>query len=315
MTDPGRCGGAAARSGRAPLGACVRYGALAVAVLALALPTAAHARPSPTLERGDRGPAVARLQRALHLRADGIFGRATVRAVRRFQRRHGLRADGVVGQATWHALRGARHRHASSAGPSAVRSSGPAVRALQRRLGIAADGVFGPATQRAVRSFQRRHGLVADGVVGPATWRALGLGGVARPVLRRSRSPRRAASSGVPAAVRAAIRAGNRIAHLPYRYGGGHGSFRDTAYDCSGSVSYLLHGAGLLASPLDSSQLMHWGRPGPGRWITVYANSGHAFAVVRGRRFDTTGRSQTGSRWQPTMRSTAGYVARHPAGL
>jgi hypothetical protein len=186
------------------------------------------------------------------------------------------------------------------------------VRLLQRRLGVAADGVFGPGTEAAVRSFQRRHGLTPDGVVGPATWRALGVSGP-RPLLRRHHAaPRR---SGAPAAVLRAIRAGNRIAHLPYRYGGGHASFRDSGYDCSGSVSYLLHGAGVLSSPLDSSGLMRWGRPGRGRWITVYANAGHAFAVVKGRRFDTSGRSQTGSRWHDDMRSTAGYVARHPAGL
>ena len=109
--------------------------------------------------------------------------------------------------------------------------------------------------------------------------------------------------------------AANRIAGKPYRYGGGHGSFHDSGYDCSGSVSYVLHGAGLLSRPLSSSSLMHWAAPGRGRWITVYAHSGHTFLVIRGRRYDTTGRSDTGSRWQPDMRSTAGYVARHPVGL
>ena len=112
-----------------------------------------------------------------------------------------------------------------------------------------------------------------------------------------------------------AIAAANRIAGLPYRYGGGHGSFDDSGYDCSGSVSYVLHAAGALGSPLDSSALMTYGAPGPGRWITVYANPGHAYMVIRGRRFDTTGRSQTGSRWQHDERSSAGYVVRHPPGL
>jgi hypothetical protein len=115
--------------------------------------------------------------------------------------------------------------------------------------------------------------------------------------------------------VRRAVRAADRIARRPYRYGGGHGSFRDSGYDCSGSVSYVLHGAGRLGRPLDSGELMRYGAPGRGRWITVYAHRGHAFVVIRGRRFDTTGRSSTGSRWQPRMRSTAGYVARHPPGL
>ena len=97
--------------------------------------------------------------------------------------------------------------------------------------------------------------------------------------------------------------------------GGGHGSFNDSAYDCSGSVSYVLHGAGLLGRPRDSSELMSWGQPGPGRWITVYANAGHTFMIINGKRYDTTGRWDTGSRWQRTDRSSAGYIVRHPAGL
>jgi peptidoglycan hydrolase-like protein with peptidoglycan-binding domain len=286
-----------------------RAGAGLLAALALALPPAAQARRSPTLERGDRGAAVVRLQRALHVRADGIFGRGTARAVRRFQRSHHLRVDGVAGPATWRALR-ASSRPASAG----TASGGGAVRLLQRRLGITADGIFGPGTEQAVRAFQSRHGLAPDGIVGPATWHALGVGGRHQVLRRRSAAPR-VGPSGVPAAVLRAIRAGNRIARLPYRYGGGHGSFDDSAYDCSGSVSYLLHGAGVLSAPLDSRSLMRWGAPGRGRWITVYANAGHAFAVVNGRRFDTTGRSRTGSRWQGDLRSTAGYVARHPPGL
>ena len=119
----------------------------------------------------------------------------------------------------------------------------------------------------------------------------------------------------MPAAVGNAIAAADRIAGHPYRYGGGHRSFSDSGYDCSGSVSYVLHGAGRLGSPLDSRRLMTYGEPGPGRWITVYANPGHAFMVINGRRYDTTGRSSSGSRWQPENRSTAGYAVRHPPGL
>ena len=282
---------------------------LPLAMLAAALVVACCAVPAtaapPTLERGDRGLSVRRLQRALHLPADGVFGRDTLRAVRRLQRRHGLKADGIVGPATWQALGRARGARASSS------SRRRAVRILQRRIGVAVDGVFGPATQRAVRSFQRGHGLTADGIVGPATWAALGIHGT-RPVLKRSRAGRHGR---VPAAVWHAVSAANRIAGKPYRYGGGHGSFHDSGYDCSGSVSYVLHSAGLLSRPLSSSGLMHWAAPGHGRWITVYAHSGHTFLVIRGRRYDTTGRSDTGSRWQPDMRSTAGYVARHPPGL
>jgi hypothetical protein len=118
-----------------------------------------------------------------------------------------------------------------------------------------------------------------------------------------------------PLAVRRVIAAGDRIAYAPYSYGGGHGNWDSGGYDCSGSVSYALHGGGLLGTALASGGFTSWGAPGPGRWITIYANSGHAFMVVAGRRFDTTGREQTGSRWQSAMRDTSGYVARHPPGL
>jgi hypothetical protein len=120
---------------------------------------------------------------------------------------------------------------------------------------------------------------------------------------------------GIPGAIFRGIAAGNRIATLPYRYGGGHGSFGDTGYDCSGSVSYVLHAMGRLGRPRDSGELMSYGAPGPGRWVTIYANPGHAFMVIRGRRFDTTGRAQSGSRWQRMDRSTGGYTVRHPPGL
>jgi peptidoglycan hydrolase-like protein with peptidoglycan-binding domain len=256
------------------------------------------------LHKGSRGKRVATVQRWLGLHPDRVFGPHTRRAVKRFQHRHGLTADGVVGPATWAALKRSHARAARH------RSGGSGVVALQRALHVGADGVFGPATERAVKRFQRAHGLVADGVVGPATWRALGRPGVDR-VLRR-RHPHR---GGGLAIVRRVVRAGNRIATTPYKYGGGHASFRDSGYDCSGSVSFALHGAGLLAAPLTSGGFMSYGAPGRGRWITIYAAPGHVYMVVRGRRYDTTGRAQTGTRWQPTSRSSAGYVVRHPPGL
>ena len=294
-----------------------RLGAfLVLGALALGSAGAADAQALPTLKPGERGNAVRKLQRALHVGVDGIYGHGTARAVRRFQRRHHLRSDAIVGPSTWRMIRRSLHRH--HAGRSASRSSSRgragAVRLLQRRLGIAADGAFGPATARAVRDFQRRHGLAADGVVGPATWAALGIPGH-RPVLKRARLHAGRAHPGTLGVVFRAIAAANRIATLPYRYGGGHGSFHDSGYDCSGSVSYVLHAAGRLGRPRDSGELMRYGAPGPGRYITVYASPGHAFMVIRGRRFDTTGRSETGSRWQPAGRSAAGYVVRHPAGL
>ena len=298
-----------------------RAGALLAACALAPAAFAASADARPTLHHGDRGRSVESLQHALHIPADGVFGRGTVHAVKRFQRRHGLHADGVVGGATWRMVRRSIHHHRRTVARSTsvshgVTGRGPSVSRLQRRLGLAADGVFGPGTYRAVKRFQRRHGLHPDGVVGPATWAALGIGG-SHPVLKRTRLRGGGdhGGSGLPSAVFRAIAAANRIAGLPYRFGGGHRSFSDNGYDCSGSVSYVLHGAGRLGSPLDSSELMSYGAAGRGRWITVYANPGHAYMVIRGRRYDTTGRSESGSRWQHDARSSAGYVVRHPPGL
>jgi peptidoglycan hydrolase-like protein with peptidoglycan-binding domain len=291
-----------------------RAATLLVACLTL-LVAAPVASALPTLNPGDQGRSVKRLQRALGVTPDGIYGPGTERRVRRFQRRHHLPGDAIVGAATWRMLR--RAGHTARARPTARSKHSVAI--LQRRLGIAADGVFGPGTQRAVKRYQRTRGLTADGVVGDATWSSLGIGG-RRPVLKRvalGQRPGSALSGGLPAAVARAIAAGNRIAHRPYSYGGGHGSFESSGYDCSGSVSYLLHGGGLLHTPLDSSQFMHWGSAGRGRWITIYANPGHAYAIVRTNRgllrFDTSGMDD-GSRWDGDLRSGAGYVVRHPTG-
>lgn len=118
-----------------------------------------------------------------------------------------------------------------------------------------------------------------------------------------------------PAAVKAAIAAANQIHTLPYIWGGGHAKWLSPGYDCSGAVSFALHGAGLISTPMDSGEMMNWGAPGKGRWITIYANAGHAWAVIDGVRWDTAGdESGTGPRWHPESTSTTGYVVRHPAG-
>ncbi|CAN5537493.1 hypothetical protein BH20ACT17_BH20ACT17_05040 [soil metagenome] len=121
--------------------------------------------------------------------------------------------------------------------------------------------------------------------------------------------------AGAPSAVGLVMAAGNAIAGLPYLYGGGHAGFKDTAYDCSGSISYALAAAGLVSSPMASGGFMGWGQPGKGKWITTYSNAGHMFMVVGGWRFDTTALRSGGTRWTRTMRPTGGFVARHPPGL
>jgi hypothetical protein len=119
-----------------------------------------------------------------------------------------------------------------------------------------------------------------------------------------------------PSRVKQVIWAADRIRTKPYVWGGGHGRWWDRGYDCSGSVSYALHGGKFLESPLPSGPMETWGLAGAGRWITVYANSGHAYAEIAGFRWDTSGDSSgTGPRWHEDLRDNVGYIARHPAGF
>jgi peptidoglycan hydrolase-like protein with peptidoglycan-binding domain len=298
----------------------------------------ANVTPGEGTEEGSEGgeSSVKRLQSALKLSVDGNFGPETEAAVRRLQARHGLSVDGVVGPATWNVIGvsgqetltpppsalPANHSHHHSATIASVEGggeevSGNAVERLQKALKISPDGEFGPETEAAVRRLQERHGLTPDGVVGPATWSVLGINseGTLTPSSSVLHSEGSSSSTGGSSIVARVIAAGEEIATRPYVWGGGHGSFISEGYDCSGSVSYALHGAGLLSSPEDSSALESYGEPGPGRDITIYANSEHAFMVVDGKRFDTVALAETGNRWTDSMTSTAGFVARHPAGL
>jgi cell wall-associated NlpC family hydrolase len=181
------------------------------------------------------------------------------------------------------------------AGGAAGRATGTSSRARE-------DDVDAPAPAAAASETTRAPRVPAGGA--GAVTRATALGnGVALPPLE------------APEAVRRIIEAGNAIARTPYIWGGGHGRWLDKGYDCSGSVSFALAAAGLLSGPLDSGHLMSWGRPGPGRWVTIYANAGHVFLEVAGIRFDTSAQRVTGSRWANFGRSTAGFAVRHPAGL
>ncbi|HEU4599836.1 MAG TPA: hypothetical protein VFS26_08820 [Solirubrobacterales bacterium] len=129
---------------------------------------------------------------------------------------------------------------------------------------------------------------------------------------------RAVAPASAPPAVKAMIEAANRIRHRPYRWGGGHRSWDSKGYDCSGSISYVMHAGGLLESPLDSTGFMRWGGGGPGSWVRIYASHGHVFAVITGLRWDTsysTDGDRSGPGWSEEMRPTGGFRLRHPLGL
>ena len=339
---------AGTRAKRISLGALVALTAGPSASLASGAGGAtAAAGPATTTEHsivlspGSEGRQVELLQQALgNVTVDGVYGPATEEAVQRFQASRGLTVDGIVGPLTSAALRGDAPARASVADVSGLvetssaggeeGSEGNAVARLQSALHLTADGNFGPETEAAIRRLQARHGLTVDGVVGPATWSLIGVsdGQTLNPphaalavASDQSSSGNGSVSStgggeGVGSSVVSrVIAAGDEIATRPYVFGGGHGSFQSAGYDCSGSVSYALHGGGLLSSPEDSSALESYGEAGPGKDITIYANAEHAWMVVDGKRFDTIAQQETGTRWSSSMMSTAGYVARHPDGM
>ena len=215
-------------------------------------------------------------------------------------------------------------------------SHGRDVRVLQdflNRAGFATgiDGHFGGGTVRAVRGWESESAIAVDGrvsrgdakrlrdTVAKADEAGAGPGGASYVNVEKATiGPDGAAVApeSAPEAVKAIIAAGNEIRDKPYRYGGGHGDFEDSGYDCSGSVSYALHGANLVSRPLDSTGFESWAKPGRGTWVTTYANSGHMYLIVAGLRFDTSGaKSRGGNRWTTEPRSSSGYVVRHPAGL
>jgi peptidoglycan hydrolase-like protein with peptidoglycan-binding domain len=189
------------------------------------------------------------------------------------------------------------------------------------RTGI--DGDFGSGTATSVRAFQRAGHMKADGVVTLAVSNAL-RAAVAKaqkanagPVGRGHLNSNGTASppANAPTTIKKLFAAANRIANKPYVYGGGHATWNDSGYDCSGSLSYALHGAGLLSAPMDSTEFESWGRSGPGHWISIWSNSGHTYMYVAGLRYDTSAQSSTGgSRWTTQSRSNGGFVETHPTG-
>jgi peptidoglycan hydrolase-like protein with peptidoglycan-binding domain len=215
-----------------------------------------------------------------------------------------------------------------------VGSSGSDVRAFQRYLDSAgfdttADGAFGPATRRSVMAFEQAEERRVNGVASRSDQRLArtkasaadgdeGGGEPVQPAPEKGYIDSDGQAVGAPSApdeVRAIIDAGNLIATKPYKYGGGHARWNDTGYDCSGSVSYVLHAAGLLSRARDSTGFMSFGEAGRGTWITIRSNPSHAYMIVAGLRFDTSARSRTGSRWSEQMRSASGFRGRHPEGF
>ena len=292
-------------------------------------------------------------QAGFKVKTDGKFGTGTLRAVKRFQRASRLKPTGTVDKRTVSALKRALrgssanvnggydpdnpdsgHHSLGDRIPVKRGMSGHDIKVLQdflTRAGfkVSVDGEFGASTEKAVRKFETAQTRTVDGVMDAADIDALRTlageddpGAGTMPTQLAPGDTAQIGSDGLaiapasaPPQVQAIIAAGNQIASKPYKYGGGHGKWNDTGYDCSGSVSYALHGAGLLDEALPSGSFVDWGEPGPGQWVTIYAHGGHMYMVVAGLRFDTSGRSTQGTRWQKSMRSTAGYTVRHPPGL
>jgi peptidoglycan hydrolase-like protein with peptidoglycan-binding domain len=293
-------------------------------------------------------------QAGFKVKVDGHFGTGTLRAVKRFQRASRLEPSGTVGTRTVKALKRALRGSSANANggfsddpnddgahhslgdriPVKRGMSGHDIRVLQDFLSragfkVTVDGEFGATTEKAVKKFETAENRTVDGIMDAADIDALRtLAGQDDPgagtqptqlapgdIAQIGPDGLAIAPASAPDPVKAIIAAGNQIASKPYVYGGGHGKWNDTGYDCSGSVSYALHGAGLLDKALASGDFESWGDAGPGQWVTVYAKASHAYMVVAGIRFDTSGRTKNNTRWQADMRSSSGYVARHPAGL
>jgi peptidoglycan hydrolase-like protein with peptidoglycan-binding domain len=278
--------------------------------------------------------AVQRFQRAANLEPSGVVGRRTVLALRGAAQ--GGAAQNIEAGGFDDTTGAGRHHSLGDRIPVRPGMSGHDIKVLQdflKRLGfkVSVDGEYGKGTRDAVRAFEQKYGQPVDGVIDASDIEVLrgqiGAGGNDAPSAaapaplapgdRAQVGPDglAMAPASAPDSVKAIIAAGNQIAKLPYKYGGGHGKWNDSGYDCSGSVSFALHGAGLLDSPLVSGDFPSWGEKGPGQWVTIYGNSGHVYMIVAGLRFDTSGAKQDGSRWHKSSRPTKGYGVSHPTGL
>jgi peptidoglycan hydrolase-like protein with peptidoglycan-binding domain len=333
----------------------MRLAASAALLLGIALAPSALAAftlGSRVLRQGMWGRDVRALQKLLTTDgfgtpASGRFSPATRQNVIEFQRVYGLAANGIVTKAVIAELRSVAAGTAAPVtggiSPSVKAASEPAsnaptlyegatgrwVTVLQQDLTFAGfptqvDGQFGPATAQTVIAFKQSKGLPANAVVGPNAWSALEAAvqtvQSTAPTAKARLNPDGlvTAPADAPTVVKEVIAAANQIATKPYCVGGGHGRWVDSCYDCSGSVGYALHGAGLLSVTEDSGQMESYGSPGYGRWITLFANAGHVYMLVAGLWFDTAAQDSNSlnDRWSTTRISpVSGFIVRHASGL
>jgi peptidoglycan hydrolase-like protein with peptidoglycan-binding domain len=301
------------------------------------------------LKQGMRGSDVRVLQQLLtragfHTPVTGNFGSATERSVVAFERQWEMKGDGIVTRSVATELRNVVDGAASNGGSSfAVTAStvqpanaptlsqgskGKWVSTLQGDLTFVGypttvDGQFGATTTQSVNAFKTAHGFNADGVMGSEAWAVL-LQAVQQiestPTAKARLNPDGSvtAPASAPQIVQKMIAAGNQIATKPYCYAGGHGKWHDSCYDCSGSVSYVLHAAGILSVSEDSTQLESFGSRGAGRWVTIWANAGHTYMEIAGLFFDTAAQSSNSlnDRWsKQNIENNSAFVERHPTGL
>jgi peptidoglycan hydrolase-like protein with peptidoglycan-binding domain len=283
--------------------------ALAALMSLIAVLPAAAAASTPTLKYGQKGNEVKILQKDLtavgyRTSVTGLFNHATKSSVVHFQRTERLSTDGVVGPRTWSAM---NHVLKAKTNTSDVTANSPTT--------VPADDVSGGAgilptpaatTAPSTGTSTTTTATATSSSTGPAGQATINSQGLA------------VAPANAPQIVQEVIASANKIASEPYVYGGGHNGWGpQSGYDCSGSVSYALHGAGLLASPLDSTQFESWGASGAGQWITIYADSGHAYMNVAGLWFDTAAQSASNGndRWSAKRISPAsGFTVVHPVG-
>ncbi|MEA2194473.1 MAG: hypothetical protein QOG42_907 [Solirubrobacteraceae bacterium] len=240
-----------------------------------------------TLKEGREGQDVKTLQKYLarvgiKIDADGVYGAGTTSAVRAFEEAQRRKIDGKVTRTDAKVIKDVAVNGGAVASASTTGGALP----KNQKIVIAEPAAPPPLA------------------LGPGMTATVGPDGMAT------------APALAPPEIQAVIAAGNKIATTPYIYGGGHGKWEDAGYDCSGSVSYALHGGGLLDASMPSGGFMKWGEAGPGQWITIFANGGHVYMTVAGLRFDTSGARSSGTRWQAAgERDGKGYTVVHPVGF